>query len=509
MKKKKFKWKKLLIILGIVAVLIILIYSCSRKTADAAMMREEVKARDIKTYHSFSGTVTPVNEQKVYADVTGIKVKSLAAEVGDTVKAGDPLVYLDTSSIEDQIRQQEISMSVNTASSGLSVAQAKANYENFRNAINNGTNSQILAAQQTLANAESQLNTAQKNYDKEVSANAAGNAQIIVSADTQVSSSYEQVRLAEIAFETADHNCRQAVGEEAEFLAKQAYEQAEHSLQSALVAYELARWNADEARRNEDAAISGYYDQLVAAQNSYAAALTSLNATRASVNETLATYKTQYEQALASANTELSDLQLKKLYEQLDQCTIKAPMSGVVTSLDLKEGDMVTANAPVAVVTEFGKMKIDISINEYDLAETKEGDEVEITLNAFEKDYKGTITKIARTATVQNGVSYFASVVEFDADDDVRGGMSVEVRIIKNDLKSVTAVPARAVQTKSDGTSYVMVIGADGKTTEMRDVECGATDGTYIEIKKGLKNGETVMYSAQTIEEMTEALMGM
>ena len=508
-KKKKSKLKRFLIIFGIIVLLIILMFACAKKSANATMIREDVKARDIRTYHSFTGIVTAVNEQNVYSDVNGIKVESFAVQEGAEVKKGDAILKLDTSSINEQIVQLETSMSVNAASTDLSVAQAKANYDNYRNAINNGTNSQLIAAQQTLANAENQLNIAQRNYDREVSVNAAGNAQGIVAADTQVSSSYEQVRQAQVSFETADHNCKIAVGEEEEFRAKQAYEQAEHALQIALVAYEQARWNADEARRSEDIAISGYYDQLVSAQNSYTAALSSLNSTRATVNETLATYKTQYEQALAGSSTAVNDLQLKKLYQQLEDCTVKAPMDGIVTSIKLKEGDMATAGMPVAVITDYGRMKIDIRINEYDLESSKEGDEVEITLNALEKDYKGKITKIACTATVENGVSYFEAEVEFDADGDVRGGMSVEVRLMINDLHQVTAIPSRAVQVRSDGTSYVQVIGADGKSFEERDIECGATDGTYIEVIKGVSIGETIMYMPQSLTEMRDSLMGM
>ncbi len=509
MKKKKFKAKKLLIILAVIVVLIIIIRACAAKGVNAAMIRDEVKARDIRTYHSFSGTVTPVNEQKVYADVTGVKVKKLAVAEGDQVKAGDPLVYLDSSSVEEQIEQQELSLSSNSTSSELNIAQARANYENYKNSINNGTNSQIVAAQQTLASAENQLNIAQRNYDREVSINNAGMAQSIVAADTQVSSSYEQVRQAQIAFETADHACKMAVGEEQDFQTRQQYEQAEHSLQLALVAYESARWNAEEARRNEDIAITGLYDQLVAAQAAYANAVSSLNMTRNSVNETLASYKTQYEQALAGSGTELAQLQLDKLYKQLEDCTVKAPMSGIVTKLDLKEGDMASTGVQLATVTDFGKMKVDIRINEYDLAECKEGDEVEITLNAYKRDYKGKLTHIARTATVEGGVSYFEAVVEFDADEDVRGGMSVEVRLLINDLHGVVAVPSRAIQTRPDGSSYVLVLGADGKTAEERDVECGATDGTYIEITKGVQLGDTIMYTAQSASEIRESLMGM
>ena len=197
------------------------------------------------------------------------------------------------------------------------------------------------------------------------------------------------------------------------------------------------------------------------------------------------------------------------LYQQLEDCTVKAPMDGIVTSIKLKEGDMATAGMPVAVITDYGRMKIDIRINEYDLESSKEGDEVEITLNALEKDYKGKITKIARTATVENGVSYFEAEVEFDADGDVRGGMSVEVRLMINDLHQVTAIPSRAVQVRSDGTSYVQVIGADGKSFEERDIECGATDGTYIEVIKGVSIGETIMYMPQSLTEMRDSLMGM
>ena len=212
-------------------------------------------------------------------------------------------------------------------------------------------------------------------------------------------------------------------------------------------------------------------------------------------------YLLAYQRAITSSDTSVNDLQLERYQEQLEDCVVTAPMDGVVTKIPVKEGDMTEIAKTLVTITSFDNMKIKIKINEYDLRGASVGQDVDIVLKAIGKEYTGQISQISRTATAQNGVSFFESEVEFTADEDVRSGMSVEIKIPVHDVRHVLTIQQRAVQVREDGTAYVLVLGADGKTKEERDVTCGVTDGTYIEITSGLSEGETVYYIPKSMGE--------
>jgi HlyD family secretion protein len=81
-----------------------------------------VEKKQLSERLSINGTVTPVEEVSVGADVAGLIVTELAADVGDVVKAGQVLARLDTASLKTQLAQ----IVAQEAQSAAAVAQAEA-----------------------------------------------------------------------------------------------------------------------------------------------------------------------------------------------------------------------------------------------------------------------------------------------------------------------------------------------------------------------------------------------
>ena len=162
----------------------------------------------------------------------------------------------------------------------------------------------------------------------------------------------------------------------------------------------------------------------------------------------------------------------------------------------LETGDItaVSNTTSLATITNYDKMKVDIKVGEYDIVDLKSGDPVTIRIQALNKDYTGKIAHIDREATVENGVSYFNAEVNFTPDENVRGGMSAEVKLTINDLHDVLSISNDAVQNADDGSSYVLVRSEDGKTYTRKNVTLGATDGSYTQVTDGLSDGDKVYY---------------
>ena len=119
--------------------------------------------------------------------------------------------------------------------------------------------------------------------------------------------------------------------------------------------------------------------------------------------------------------------------------------------------------------------------------------QIEHLKDSLNKDYEGTISRISKTATVENEVSYLDAVVEFEADDDIMDGLSAEVRLIQTQELGVPALPSEAISYKEDNTAYVYIRDENGNLTE-QTVSLGETDGTWVQITEGLEAGDTVFY---------------
>lgn len=506
-KKKKLWFIKPLVIIAIIGVVIAYASYSSGKAAEAMYVEAKVEYRDILTYHSFTGVVEPVTEKNAIAELNNIKISEILVEEGDVVKAGDPIVRLDPENIENNIETLETQMAATANSNNASVQQAWINYLNYKSDIDNGMIQSIVQAQQSIDAAITSYEHAQRDYVDAVNSHYNTQADAIRVAQANVDSAYLSVRQAQIALDTADHNRRtaghDADGEKLDY----AYENAERTLENAWVTYNNMVGALDSAKREDETYLNKYSDALTSAETAFLNAVDAKNIAVRGAEEQLQSLLLTYQRALTASDTSVNDLQLERYQEQLEDCVVTAPIDGVVTSIPVKEGDMTEIAKTLVTITSFDDMKIKIKINEYDLSCAGIGQEVNITLKAIGKEYTGQISQISRTATSQNGVSFFDSEVEFAADEDVRSGMSVEIKIPIHDVHHVLTIQQRAVQVREDGTAYVLVLGADGKTREERTVTCGVADGTFIEITSGLSEGETVFYIPKSLGESYDEMM--
>lgn len=119
--------------------------------------------REIERELVVSGAVAAWQEISLGVELTGIRVTEVLVEVGDRVKAGQPLVRLDARTLRVKARQAEAS--VEQAKAGLELAQA--NYRRGQALVKQGliSKSDADTLQANLTGAEAQLATANANLD--------------------------------------------------------------------------------------------------------------------------------------------------------------------------------------------------------------------------------------------------------------------------------------------------------------------------------------------------------
>lgn len=87
-KHKKWIWILLLLLLAVGAYFFL---SAGQQTVDAMLSSETVQRRDLTTYYSFSGNLTPVSDETQAAKET-MKIRDLYVSEGDQVAEGDLLL---------------------------------------------------------------------------------------------------------------------------------------------------------------------------------------------------------------------------------------------------------------------------------------------------------------------------------------------------------------------------------------------------------------------------------
>ena len=110
-----------------------------------------------------SGSVAAWEEMSLGVELTGIRVAAVLVDVGDTVRAGQPLVRLDARTLEVQARQAEASVAQARASLDLARANATRGESLVKEGLISSSDSDELRA--TLTKAEAQLATAEADRE--------------------------------------------------------------------------------------------------------------------------------------------------------------------------------------------------------------------------------------------------------------------------------------------------------------------------------------------------------
>lgn len=233
-----------------------------------------------------------------------------------------------------------------------------------------------------------------------------------------------------------------------------------------------------------------------------------------SSKETIETYYT-FSGNVASTNTQNvmaeSILQIKTihvnegdkvsvdtvLFTTSDDKEIKSKIDGTVNKIMVEVDQQIMSGSQMAEIIDFDNLEIAVKVDEYDLDAVSIDKKIEVTINSLDKDIEGTISEISRTATNQNGVSYFLAKVKLEQDKDVKVGMTAEAKILNKQAKDVVVIPMKALSFDDDNNPFVYVSG-DGGTMNKISVVVGITDGKNIEISSGLGNGQTVYYKDAT-----------
>jgi HlyD family secretion protein len=232
------------------------------------------------------------------------------------------------------------------------------------------------------------------------------------------------------------------------------------------------------------------------------------------------------EESVHSANFSIAsaDAGKSEAMENLRRTTIVAPISGTVTALAKELGETVLGNNMMSgdvimKVSVLNEMEIDLEVNETDIVHVQVGDTADVEIDAFsDQIFKGVVTEVgysalnagqglaASTEQVTNfsvkvkivKESYASVNGNSENNSPFKPGMSATVKIHTDEASHALAVPTASVTTRADSLqnnislTVVFVKKADN-TVEMKQVQTGIQDGTFIQITNGLNEGEEIV----------------
>ena len=187
---------------------------------------------------------------------------------------------------------------------------------------------------------------------------------------------------------------------------------------------------------------------------------------------------------------------------------IYAAEDGLVSSVSYEAGDQLIRTGDILSYVREDAYEVTIDVSEEDISAVAIGDTVDLAMAAYEGEtYTGMVSSITTTAndTYASTVSYPVTIQIQGDTSKLYGGMTANVTFVTDRAEDVLYISRRAVK-EIDGKSYVYLKTAAGGK-KLTEVETGFSDGTNVEIIRGLSERD-IIYMESKVSGSQAELMG-
>ncbi|MCP3941604.1 MAG: efflux RND transporter periplasmic adaptor subunit [Desulfobacteraceae bacterium] len=211
--------------------------------------------------------------------------------------------------------------------------------------------------------------------------------------------------------------------------------------------------------------------------------------------------QSQLDDAEARTRTTKAAMDTAKL--NLNRCTIRSPMEGMVDRVYIEIGDFLTIGAPVVTILQIDRLKIEVGIPESDVAAVRKLKTFDMTIDALGgQGYSGKYHYLFSTADSMAHL-YNLEIKVNNPDHQILPDMFARVNIVKNKDPHGLAVPTYSLVTLNNKTG---VFVEKENQVRFRPVTTGFLDGWKTQIPKGLLPGENVVVVGHKIIEDGETV---
>ena len=195
----------------------------------------------------------------------------------------------------------------------------------------------------------------------------------------------------------------------------------------------------------------------------------------------------------AENRVESLERQLATLYEQFENYTIRATISGTIDLVDLKVGETVGPGMPVIQIANSDALKVTSRVSEAYITRISSTDSVEISFPSLDDTINKQLDVVRRAINASNrtfGVEIFIP----DGSENIRPNIMAQVRINDITLIDQIVVPANTVQ-QANSISYVYVAqeSDNGWIAVNREVTTSYNYENDLVVTEGLQQGDLLI----------------
>ena len=505
-KRKKKRWIAWVVVLTILAGLGVGGYLWLQNARDrlaaataATVSMVEVARGDISVMVSATGSIRSALIEDVVSSASGT-VLSVGAKEGDAIKAGELLLELgnqdladDISRSESNLKQQEINLSKQTIAT-----------ENYKIAA---------PADGVIKNIK-----ARTGEDLSVTARTFGAAALIVDEakfyivlndiDVEANDEFEEGDRVRVEVDGKTYNAKLTMAE--------GYMQKKDNVDRWIGRAEVEvpssepSWEAKAKVYHNDTLLgtetieyrstiavtgSGKVTDIHVAENQRITRGTLLFSTDDSdVRKSISSQKITVEQ-------NKTDLETKR--QQLDDTMagIAAPIDGIITSLSVRAGEVVSKNRLVATITSTDLLEVGVMIDELDIPKVKMGQTCAVIVDALPgQTFAAKVSYIAAIGTPAGGVTNYEVRAALEDPQGILVGMNATVKIHIDTHAQTLYIPIEAATQLSDG-SYTVYLqnpmqpDENGNAPEAVTLTTGLINENNIEVLSGAGEGQTIFYT--------------
>ena len=516
-------------IIGTVAIFILAttLMSCEwirgrGKTEGAAEKRiEVVRSGDFQKLISATGNLEALIDVEVKANVAG-EIINLYVDDGDYVEKDQVLLEIDPEQYLEEKKQAEAD--VNAAKAQLMQSQlniilkteelesARQQAEDNVKIAESNLRTTLAASQTQITSAETDIQTTKNQLAQDT----------IALEQAKIELNRAEIRLAELETELESIKVDRANAEsewnrnkelfEKKLVSKKSLEEAESRYASADSQYktaekrlesqqqtvnsqnktiatrETAIANRELTQKYQEMNLKQLREMRKAEEEETGLQLQIAKTRLGEILDTIDNEKVVTEQGAVSAQANLLRRRssLKNQEEQLEWTTIKAPMAGTVTLLEIEEGEIVTSgrsafsqSPPLMTIADLSKMVVKTYINEVDMERLRMNQKADIKVDAYKATtYEGRVAEISPSGEERDNIITFEVMVEVvGSPSELRPGMSADVDVVTYEEKDVLMLPIDAVQDETSAIATAQVGAAANAFKTDQEIELKTLTG--------------------------------
>ncbi|MFH0880312.1 MAG: efflux RND transporter periplasmic adaptor subunit [Lentisphaerota bacterium] len=199
-----------------------------------------------------------------------------------------------------------------------------------------------------------------------------------------------------------------------------------------------------------------------------------------------------FKSSQASRDAAQKGLELAR--QQLDYCTLRAPVEGLIDSVPFEAHQTISAGQTIAVMTSGDELEVDLGIPEALISKVHVGDSATVTFDAVAGEVFEAIVSEVSVRPGDSG-AYPVNLKLLKPDSRIRPGMVAEATFSFESAGAagVMVIPPAAVVPTPQGERFIWIVNPATETVTQRTVKVGALTSAGLEILEGLKPGEQLV----------------